>query len=73
MVDYFDSVSIQTSAMLPKSKALALEQTILSAWGPQDLQLPKMKGMSEFRSYHFSKLSQARAIINENRYVPKKY
>ena len=73
MIDYFDSVSIQTSAMLPKKKAYDLEQIILEAWGPQDLQLPKMKGMSEFRAYHFSKLSQARAIINENRYVPKKY
>ena len=69
MVDHFDSVAIQTSAMLPKDKALALESVILNAWGEQDVKLPKLKGMSEFRKYDFKKLSQARAIINENRYV----
>lgn len=69
MVDHFDTVSIQTSAMLAKDKAKSLENVILKAWGDQDLNLPKIKGMSEFRQYNYGRLSQARAIINEHRYV----
>jgi|TARA_B110000908_G_C10195849_1_gene422835 hypothetical protein len=68
MVDHFDTVSIQTSAMLPKDKAKALESTILKTWGDQDLDLPKIKGMSEFREYNYERLRQARDIIQENRF-----
>ena len=68
MYEYFDDIKIMTSAMLPKDKANKLEEVILTNWGDQDLKLPKMKGMSEFRKYNYPRLRQARAIIDENRY-----
>lgn len=68
MYEYFDDIKIMTSAMLPKDKANKLEEVILTNWGDQDLKLPKMKGMSEFRKYNYPRLRQAREIIDENRY-----
>ena len=68
MYEYFDDIKIMASAMLTKDKANKLEEVILTNWGDQDLKLPKMKGMSEFRKYNYPRLRQARAIIDENRY-----
>ena len=68
MFEYFDEIKIMTSAMLPQEKANKLEEIILLAWGVQDLNLPKMNGMSEIRQYTLPRLKQARAIIEESRY-----
>lgn len=68
MYEHFDTIDLMTSAMLVKDKADKLEQTILKVWGDQDVKLPKMKGMSEFRKYSYDKLKQGRAIIDAARW-----
>jgi len=68
MYEYFDDIKIMVSAMLTKDKADGVEKIILKEWGEQDLKLPKMKGMSEFRKYTYPRLKQARAIIDDVRH-----
>ena len=68
MYEHFDTIKMMTSAMLVKDKADKLEETILKVWGDQDVKLPKMKGMSEFRKYSYDKRKQGRAIIDEARW-----
>ena len=68
MYEYFDDIKIMVSAMLTKEKADGVEKIILKEWGDQDLKLPKMKGMSEFRKYTYPRLKQARAIIDDVRW-----
>ena len=72
MYEHFDTIKMMTSAMLVKEKADKLEKTILKVWGDQDVKLPKMKGMSEFRKYSYDKLKQGRAIIDDARWIKTK-
>ena len=68
MYEYFDEIDIMTSAELKNAKAEKIEKIILEQWGDQDVKLPKMKGMSEFRKYNYGRLKQARAILDDARY-----
>ena len=69
MFNYFDELVVNASAMLPLNKVKDLEKQILSAWGDQDLELPKINGMSEMRKYTNQRFAIAKSIIEKNRYV----
>ena len=68
MYEYFDDIKIMASAMIKKETADKTEKIILKGWGDQDLKLPKMKGMSEFRKYSYARFKLARAIIDDVRW-----
>lgn len=69
MYEYFHSGSVIASAQLPTDKARELEKEVLEKWGPQDLDLPKMNGMSEIRRYTPQRYAIAKNLIQKNRYV----
>ena len=69
MYEYFHNGSVVASTQLPTDKAKNLEKEILEKWGPQDLELPKMNGMSEIRKYTPQRYAVAKNLIQKNRYV----
>lgn len=69
MYEYFHNGSVIASAQLPTDKARELEKEVLEKWGPQDLDLPKMNGMSEIRKYTPQRYAIAKNLIQKNRYV----
>lgn len=69
MFGYFDEVVVNASAQLTTLLAVELEKKILKAWGAQDLDIPKINGMSEMRKYTKQRFAIAKNIIEKNRYV----
>lgn len=69
MYEYFHSGTVIASVQLPTGKARELEKKVLEIWGPQDLNLPKMNGMSEIRKYTPQRYAIAKNLIQKNRYV----
>jgi|AntAceMinimDraft_11_1070367.scaffolds.fasta_scaffold00689_18 hypothetical protein len=71
MFGYYDEIKVNTSAMLPSGKVDDIEKEVLRLWGPQDLEIPKMNGMSEMRKYSKERYAIASLIIEKNRYVKR--